>query len=379
MKPFLETPKKMTENPSPPESKRYPPARLFLETSAHILRLQGPEKIQKGIRDLINTVRATSGQLGMSAHVEREFYYVVDGFFDEVQSRIALLTDPETDRPIEELWREVRDIQMPMFFLGGDSLLDNLGDYLVDRYHKRLMRPRFLDSIVSTFRHQVTTGFKFFKVDEVFDKSTCEVWDAPRGSCSSCDEQPTANCTLSETCVDARSKFIDSLTIVAGAGCKESKWLKANLQTLQSLEGKALQEFIGTNPDKVGDTIIFWEVPDGWTILSRDKAFQVLTDKQRNAVGFYMVRIPRNESGKNCTLRFEGETDQVNGILDNYNSKGARVHAAGMTVRENQQIDIECSELSLRTGKVTKFQKPLSEDEAQRNELRPTFGLKFIP
>lgn len=366
----------MTDNDSHSEPRKYTPKALFIETSAQILRLQGPGIIQQEIRQLIDDTRKNSGQIGTSAHVKREFDYVVNGFFDEVQARIALLTDPETDRPIEQLWREVRDIQMPQFFVGGRSLLTDMGDYITDLYKGRWVRPMFLSSVVATYRARVMRGFKAFKVDQFFDKSSCEVWDPPKGTCSSCDSEPSSECRLKDTCAPDRSNFLAWLNTLAVSDCDERDWLSKNLKTLSSLEGKALHGFIAEHPGHVGDAIIFSEVPDGWTILSRDKAFQILKNKYRDGIEFFMVRIPRQASGKACKLRPEGAADDVEGILDNYNSRGARVHAPDMKVRPRQRIDIQSEELSPRTGEVTKFQ-PKSAEEAQRNEIRPTFGLKF--
>jgi hypothetical protein len=157
----------------------------------------------------------------------------------------------------------------------------------------------------------------------------------------------------------------------------ESGWLKNNLEHLRTLEGKALLEFIGKHPGHVGDLIIFWEVPDGWTILSRDRAFQILTDKHRNEIDFFMVRMPRYTSSKACKLRHESEAAEIEGVLDNYNSQGARIHAPGITARARQRMIIQSEKLGTRVGEVTKFHKPSSVEEVERNKLRPTFGLKF--
>jgi hypothetical protein len=367
----------MTHNDSRVELKKYPPTALFLETSAQILRLQGPALIQKEIRALIDDTRKNSGRIATSAHVKRECHNVVNGFFDSVQARIALLTDPETERPIEQLWREIRDIQMPMFFSGGRSLLDDLGDYITDLYKGRWVRPKYLDSVVATYRDRVISGFKAFKIDQVFDRSTCEVWESSGHSCSLCDIQFSPKCRLKDTCVADRTNFLASAKTLAEAGLAESKWLKKNLETLKALEGKGLHEFLGKHPGHVGDAIIFWEVPDGWTILSRDRAFRILRDEHRKEVGFFMVRIPREKSGKPCVLRPADAAEDVEGTLDNYNSQGARVYAPGMTVRARQRMSIQAKELSSRDGEVTRFHEPSSVEEAQRNAMRPTFGLKF--
>jgi hypothetical protein len=336
--------------------------------------LQGPPLIQKGIRLLIDATRQNSGKIATSAHVKREFHYVVHGFFDEVQGRIAHLTDPVKERPCEELWREVKGVLMPKVFPGGRSLLENLGDYITDLYKGRLVRPMFLDSVVRTYREQIIRGFI---ADKVFDTSTCKVWEAPGGSCSSCKTDPSHECRLKDTCVTNRANFLASATTLASGRYAESDWLKNNLAHLRTLEGKALLEFIGKHPGHVGDLIIFWEVPDGWTILSRDRAFQILTDKHRNEIDFSMVRIPRDISSEACKLRHEGEAAEVEGVLDNYNSQGARVHAPGITARARQRMIIQSEKLGTRVGEVTKFRQPSSVKEAQRNKLRPTFGLKF--
>jgi hypothetical protein len=368
----------MTDNTPQRESTKNIPTALFLETSAQILRLQGPAKIQEGIRTLTDAAHL----IGTSAHVKREFHYVVNGFFDAVQGKIALLTDPETDRPIQDLWREVRDVQMPIIFPGGNSLLNNLGDYITDLYQGRLVRPMFLDSVVGTYRDQVIRGFNRNMVldkPSVFDKSTCNVWEVPRGACTLCEIAPSAECGLKDTCVTNRADFLAAAATIADARppLKESPWFKENLERLHALEGKPLQEFLSKHPGQVGDLIIFWEVPDGWTVLSRDRAFRILRDEHREEIEFFMVRIPRKDSGNPCALRPEGDAAEFEGTLDNYNSQGARVHAPGMTVSARQRITIQAKELSPRVGEVTKFREPSSAEEAQRNQVRPTFGLRF--
>jgi hypothetical protein len=370
----------MTDTALPSESNKFPPAALFLETSAQILRLRGRHsKIRNGINDLINATRLNSGQIGTSAQVIREFHYVINGFFDAVRKRIALLDDRETDRPFEELWTEVRDDLMPMVFPGGRSLLEDLGDSLTNLYQGRLMRSAFLDSVVATLRVDMLRGFRaILRQTRVFDMSTCDVWEPPHGSCSKCKEEPSHECRLKETAVINRGNFVASLETLAAARRAESEWIKANLETLRQLEGKALHEFVGKHAGHVGDPIIFWEVPDGWTILSRDRTFEILRDAHRTEIKFFMVRIPRKQSGEACTLELEGIADAVEGTLDNYNSKGARIHAPSLTVRENQRIIIEAGNaLSRREGAVTKFYEPSSREEEEKNEARPTFGLKF--
>jgi hypothetical protein len=362
----------MSDIPAQEEFNRFPPSALFLETTAQILRFQGTPEIQGDIKRVIDATKKNAGRIGTSAHVKREFDYVINEFFREVQERIGLLPDQAKDQPCNRLWREVEGL-MPIFFIGGYSLLQNLSAIIYTLYGGRLVRPIFLQNVVDGLKEIAVRSF----VGEILDdKSTCEVWKLPGGSCSLCGTEPSERCRLKDTCVINRTNFLASTTTLAQAGCAESKWLKNNLETLRKLEGKALHEFLGKHPGHLGDSIIFWEVPDGWSILSRDIAFQTLRDEHRKEIEFLMVRIPRKESGNSCKIRPQGSDDEVDGVLDNYNSRGARVHAPEIRLRARQRIALEAQELGSRGGEVTKFRERSLAEEA-REKARPTFGLKF--
>ena len=164
--------------------------------------------------------------------------------------------------------------------------------------------------------------------------------------------------------------FLATATTLAQAKREESRHILKILERLQAAEGKPLLELLGKHRAQVGDLIIFWEVPDGWTILSRDRTFEILKNKYRAGIDFYMVRLPRYASGHRCMIRRDGIAEDVGGVLMNYNARGARVQAP-IIVSERQRITIEAQEIASRVGEVSKF-----KNEAERTS-QPSFGLKF--
>jgi hypothetical protein len=358
---------KKTMNESAPltGAKKHPPAKLFLETSAQFLRLQGQQpELKRQIVELIEDAQKSGSVIGTSAHVKREFDYVYAGFFKEVEGRIASLPDPTRQRQFDELWSEVLGL-MPPFYPGGHRLLEGLTITFMGKYAGRRVPPTFIQNIVTLIKADLKGGF--FNGTIFFDNSSCEVWET-RGSCSKCDPDPDHECRLRNTSVANRANFLASATTMAGARRTESKWFKKNLERLQGAEGKALHALLGKNPNAVGDLVIFWEVPDGWTILSRDRTFQILAATHRKEVGFYLVRLPRRNSNQPCKVRAASAGGEVDGTLINYNAKGARFRAENFRATEGQGVLLTAKQLGIeRYGEISKMD-PLLPD---------TFGVKF--
>jgi len=359
----------MNEGAPLPQPNKTLPAKLFLETSAQILRLQGQPEIKGQIVDLIAQVQRNSACLvGTSVHVKREFDAVYEKFFNELEGRIASLTNPALERPFENLWHEVLGL-MAQSYTGGHSLLDDLTIMFMGRYAGRRVPPTFLQSIVTAIKADLSENFlrgDFFD----FDKSTCQVWET-RGRCFKCKPEPDEACKLRLITVDNRANFLASGATIRDARPrrKESKWFQKNLDRLHGLEGKALHEFLGKHPNPTGDPVIFWEVPDGWTILSRDTTFQILRDAHRKELGFYMVRLPRTICDHACKVRAVDANGDVDARLISYNSNGARVRSENFKPTEGQAVLVTAPQLgSTRYGKISK------KDES----LPGTFGVKFI-
>jgi hypothetical protein len=315
---------------------------LFLETSAQFHRLTGP----RVIRDTINEMIDCSAKVGTSWYVEREFKYVFGKFFDTVASEVRKLSHLSTGREFWEMWQEV-DYNLRKHYAGGPKFFlwlgKTLGEALAQDFGDELVSPLKLLNKVRG-RREILLG-NFIKRDDFFNKSRCGVWDKPH-SCA-CGPEPDADCRLKEIAVDMRSEFLNSADALASSDCSESKWLRGNRHRLKEARGKALLELMGEHRDHVSDIVIFWEVPDGWTILTRDRAFGVMRKElPRKGIEVYNLRLPREESGNKCQVRPHA-APEAKGILTNYNAKGARVSADPVFVkklRKREQVTISAEE-----------------------------------
>lgn len=366
--PYWVTTRAMAENNSETHVRKLPVA-LFLETSAQILRIAGSPEIRRGINELINATPKPT--IGTSAGVKREFDYSNNGIFHSVKDVLGSLPKPAHPLPFEDLWQEIEGL-LPPIYPGGpkylSSLRANLIKKITERFRNELLSPNQLKNVLDGLHGEMASGF----IGEVFDESSCGVWES-RGHCP-CDPQPGDHCKLKEICITNRDAFLASVTTLAHAGREESRWLLKNLEHLHELDGKALLEFLGKHRSNIGDLIIFWEAPKGWTVLSRDRTFRILRDAHRTEIEFFMVRLPRILSGQPCQVGAEGMTADVDGILLNYNAKGARVKASDIKVKEGQKMTLTAREYGRkRVGQVSQQ----DDDKASDDESKSIFGLKL--
>lgn len=316
---------------------------LFLETSAQFHRITGPPSIQETINKMIDG----SDKVGTSWYVEREFKYVYGKFFDTVAGEVRKLSHLSLPRMFWDMWMEV-DYQLPKYYAGGPKfflsltkiLSQSLAGSLAAEFGNEPITPlKLLNKIVGL---RETLPANFIKRKDFFNKSSCGVWDK---SCS-CGPEPGSDCRLKEIGVDMRSDFLASAKTLGAADCSESKWLRENYSRLDDAHGKALLDLMGEHRDYVSDIVIFWEVPDGWTILTRDRAFGILQEALRDKVKVYTLRLPRDASGQECLIQ-PAAAPGAEGILINYNAKGARVSADPLFVkklRKRERVTISTKE-----------------------------------
>lgn len=318
---------------------------LFLETSAQFHRLTGP----RSIRDTINEMVDGSGKVGTSWYVEREFNYVYSRFFDTVAKEVRKLSHLSRPRKFWDMWLEV-DFQLRLRYAGGPKvylwLVTTLSEALTAEFGNEPIAPLKLLNVVVGRKEILLANF-VKREDFFFDKSSCGVWDK---SCSArCDPEPDPDCRLKEIGVERRSDFLAAAETLSRSDCSESKWLKENLHRLEAAHGKALLDLMGQHRDNVSDIVIFWEVPEGWTILTRDRAFGILQEAHRdkvNVVKVFNLRLPREASGQKCLAQPKA-APEAEGVLINYNAKGARISADPVFVkklRKREQVTISAKE-----------------------------------
>lgn len=341
-------------HPAPTQKKPNETA-LFLETTVQFHRLTGPPSFRKTITYLI----ASSDKVGTSAHVKREFDYVYGGFFNSVIFNVSRLPGLSRQRNFSGMWMDVHNM-MGRHFLGGPALFMSIGLTLAEQIGRKPVSPTMVLNFLGGLRKRLLEGFH--KGDFFFDKSSCGVWSKPC-SCH-CYPEPDDACRLKELCVTQRSDFLASVETLAAAHREESKWLKENRELLWAAHGKALMEILGEHPGHVGDPVIFWEVPDSWTVLTRDLTFRILQKMHRKEIKVYILRLPREASGGKCTVLPEATTQEVEGILIDHNAQGARVRAPAASVKRGRRVTIKAREFESngvggdsREGRVVYFDK----------------------
>lgn len=328
---------------------------LFLETCAQFHRLTGPEVFQKTIEELISS----SEKVGTSAHVKREFDYVYGGFFRTVIFNVGRLSDPLVERRFSAMWTNVHQL-MPKHFRGGPSVFLSIGLTLSEMFGTEPIAPTMLLNVLGGLKGTLLGGFYW---GEYFsDESVCGVWkESPNCDCG---PVPGPGCKLKELCIASRANFIASIKTLARAGREESKWLKKNLPLLEKARGKALMQILGDHPGHVGDPVIFWEAPDGSTVLTRDLTFRILQRAHREQIKVHILRLPRKAGSGECKILPESSTEEINGILLDYNAQGARIRAPQGSVRTRQRVTVTAPDFrnngvgdDRREGRVLYFDK----------------------
>jgi hypothetical protein len=338
------------------------PSAVFMETSAQILRITGSPEMKRGINELVSQAQ----KVGTSWFVKREFEVVLIAFYRAVALAIESLPDgnPSCPQLFQDLWQEIEPM-MEMFYPGGPNLFPHLNEKMNEVYRGKYVTP--VELLRSFQTHEEAAWAMFLGEEHFQDRSSCGVWDSKDGTCD-CAPEPREHCRLKETCVRNREDFLASAETLSGANCAESPWFKANLPLMKDAQGKALLELIGKHPNHVGDLVIFWEVPDGWTLLTRDRCFRKLRDAHRKQLEVYMVRLPRRMNGGECLVRYKGDGEGFVGDLLDYTAKGARISVTSTYVRDGARVIISSKKyMRERRGKV------LYHD----NEDEHAFGVKL--
>jgi hypothetical protein len=234
---------------------------------------------------------------------------------------------------------------------------------MYELFDNKLVTPTMLKNVLEGFRQMVQIDF--IGKHNLSDKSSCGVWSG-HGSCH-CGPEPGEACRLKDICVTMRAELLAAAHTLAGARREESAWLLKNIERLLMAEGKPLLELMGRHPGHVGDLIIFWEVPDGWKVLTRDRTFRILKEAHREEIEVHILRLPRMEGSGKCQVRFQNAEEEFEGVLVNYTAKGARVRLPSVVVRRRDLVTITAPELgSSRVGEVIHLVK-----------ADQSFGVKF--
>lgn len=335
----------MTSNQISAEAR--PAQNLFLETSAQIIRLVGGSEWRRGIDELISA----ADQVATSKFVLGEYEAVFGKMYESVADVISRLPYQHRPQAFLELWKSAASM-LPSYVHGGTKLLSVFVSELASRYAGRLATPTEVKNFVLGQRMALTKAF--FRGDEFFDHSSCCVW-ATRGIVQ-CATGPGSNCRLGAFFLTSKALFLRSVEIVASSKREESAWLKENVKSMRSLADVELIEFIGRKPGNFGDIIIFWETPDNWTILTRDKTFSILQKGHDREVFVYYLRLPRISGRGPCEIRSGKIIKTLRSVkLINYNSSGVCVYSDVKLGSLNSAIQVRSAEINgLREGRIVR-------------------------
>jgi hypothetical protein len=337
-------------------------AGVFLETSAQILRLlSGSADMRHGIQEIAQT----SSKVGTSSFVFAEFKAVIGNLYSLLAEGMRALPQPSQPRSFTELWKSVAEA-IPVFIRGGPKLLSiivaEFGDELAQKYERRQVTPVEVASFLDGQKNILLQSFFFFGGRDMkaeglyFDNSSCCVWGPPASE--KCSIEPAAHCQLQTLCVQNNRTFFTSLRALSLSNREESKWISKNLGALSRLNGVELMQKIGRHPGPLGDVIIFWETPDHWTLLTRDRTFRILQERMKRKMQVLIIRPRRSTSGQMCMVKFEVKGKPIRSVsarLTNYSSLGAAVMTTSRVVRPGDKVTISAKEWNgTRTGTVVR-------------------------
>ena len=297
---------------------------LSIETSGHIFRLFGCSGMRQDLAVLIGKF----SRVGTTAFACREFEIVVDGLYTTIRKAMEKLPYQDRGRSFSDLRAEALFV-VPPYIKGGPKLLDALLNHLQSQFPGNLTTPR---QVVNESRGHARSALLLARragerMLEIHDKSSCCVWrDAGPAECRL--EPHPEDCRLAWLCGQGRESFIASLETLRNSDVSEADWLGSNLESLKRLTGIDFLRRIAKNPNALGDAIIFWETPEDWHILTRDRAFTVLHRSHRDDQRVFIVRAPRLAEEMNCMVTpAKHHATPLPGKLINSSATGAMILA----------------------------------------------------
>jgi len=298
---------------------------LFLETSAQIIRLYNAGDFGRGIENDIERFR----EAGSSSFVFAEFDRVVGRLYRIIAESFDKI--PNQDRParFKELWGTAQSL-LPFYLPGGPTFLSMLVTDLSEKYVDRLPTAREVANFVRAEERLARESFYIAgnkdmrATGRIADRSKCCVWDV-----MTCTSTPAPECRLKLTCIEERKTFLESVETLAFRKREESAWLNKNLDKIRSAYNLALLSIVGSKPGHFGDIVIFWEVPAGWFVLTRDKTFLELQRAHRPDLTIWTVRCRRTQVSSQCEVT--NVTKGMSGVVELRNASATGVAAEAKT------------------------------------------------
>jgi hypothetical protein len=322
---------------------------LFLETKAQIIRLIGSNEMKRGILDLMNDF----DKVGSSQFVQNKFEAILGELYQSIADAMGRVQGQHRPQAFDDLWTEAAELLSPYIY-DGLNLLSIISMKLAFRYSQRLIAPIEIKNFIEGQRLALLGSFLYG--DEFFDRSSCCVWQSK--GLIQCSTGPSPNCRLKLICINGREEFIATIRTLASLSGEDSKWLKTNLHNLIKMSDLELMETVGSNPEHFGDLIVFWEVPDKWTILTRSETFSILQHTHRPKISIYWVRLPRIISENTCVVQTAASSRlPQQATLLNYNSMGVCIAADGRLAKIGGEVRIMAGEFDgPQEGKIVRIE-----------------------
>jgi hypothetical protein len=147
------------------------------------------------------------------------------------------------------------------------------------------------------------------KGNTMFDRTSCCLWEVR--SAANCERADQAHsCRLRGNCWAEREKFEETVRYLSDRRVEESRVLKEKVSQLSAITDHfSYLKAITNTPNAFGDILILSEVPEKWSLLTKDYAFVELQQHQSRDVEVLKVRLPRKRRAGTCTVRRVDEQD----------------------------------------------------------------------
>lgn len=313
---------------------------VFVETSAQFCRLVGAAELKESTNAVIRDAK----RLATSEYVWDEFHSVVDSTYGAVYRAVEAATAVAPRRPVKltELTKSVRRKLGPR--PPGGSLSHDLLEAMVAKFGDRRVPPQLVVNFVKGQRVLLVqmsewVNHRRWSEKEILTGCSCCSWAQTRiGYCPV--QAGTGACALAKLLSGTWEDFKTCVDVVrAKRGLVEGKRLSALFpngidEGLDQVLPKVLD-----NPNAFGDVLIFLEVPQGWEILTRDRAHELLTKKGPRQVALKWIRPVRFQRQEPITIERDGTS--VQGTTVNVSMDDVLVHVEEKLWNLNWFVDLE--------------------------------------
>ncbi|WP_324314813.1 hypothetical protein [Povalibacter sp.] len=285
-------------------------------------------------------------QVGTSAFVEAEFNALIFGFMKAVVTALARLPNRDREQAFSEIWNEVLDL-LPAYY-PGKSLTQRFSHALADRFRETPVSPRYIENTLQAQMRLLKGRFGVIgrrnmrSLGTVFDRTSCCLWQS--STSSRCErEDVEGECRLHGNCWRERSACEAAVQCLAQAPVEEKEILSKRLpQLMSATDPFEFLKIITHHPNAFGDVLIFSEVPERWSLLTKDYSFFRLHKELDRPVEVLKVRLPRTRVQQHCQVRIGKESSPmiVEGMIENASPRDLGVRTTQPLGRKNAPVAV---------------------------------------